>query len=140
MLLLTLSLAFADALGPEPENCPNGSIGTSSHAGEWCAPADCSADDECTEGGCVADVGLCIVESEESCGGWNPDTGEECTFTKREVLDKCSTQDDCSEGTCEIADRCATPGVAEACGCSTGLQGWVAGLMGAFVLLMARVR
>ncbi len=50
-MLLLLPLALADVVNPEPENCPSGSFGTSSHSGEWCAPSTCSSDGEC-EGAC----------------------------------------------------------------------------------------
>jgi len=147
-MLWLLSIALADMIGPAPEGCLKGSFGVSDHAGEWCAPSECSSDDDCRRGGCVADVGLCVVESVEDCSTEDPD----CTFTKREALAPCTPEAPCTAGTCQVVSRCVEPSAREAiqkatqplkpkrCGCSTGLQGWVAGLMGAVVLLLARVR
>ena len=123
MLLLLLHLATnpaaADAIGPDPEDCPNGSIGTSSHAGEWCEPTTCfTGDGECNEGSCVQDLGLCVTREEVGCGGMRADSAEPCTFTKEEAHGTCSEQADCSVGTCEIASRCGSKAAA-VCGCSS---------------------
>ncbi len=118
MLLVMVNLALADAIGPDPEGCPNGSIGTSSHAGEWCEPTVCFVDDaECRTGDCVEGIGLCITREEVGCGGMRRDSGEPCTFTKEEAHGTCSEQSDCSQGSCEIASRCGSK-VAAVCGCS----------------------
>jgi hypothetical protein len=136
-MVLLLSFALADVINAEPTNCPAGSIGTSSHSGEWCTPDECESDDECLNQPCSVDVGLCVVTTEEQCGGMISDTAD-CTFTKREVLGKCQTDADCDDGVpCEIADRCSRAGT---CGCSTGGSPWFAALVGAMTLLLARLR
>jgi hypothetical protein len=49
MALLTgAATAQADAIPPPPA-CPPGSRGASSHAGQWCAPAPCARDGDCTQ-------------------------------------------------------------------------------------------
>ena len=138
-MLLLLPLALADVVNPEPENCPSGSFGTSSHSGEWCAPSTCSSDGEC-EGACEA-VGLCIESSEQSCGGMQSDSGEPCTFVKEEVHGKCSVGADCDDGIpCVVEDRCAD-GFLSVCGCSsTSTAPWLASLAGLMMLLFARMR
>jgi len=142
VMLVLLSLALADAVNAEPENCPSGSDGVSSHSGEWCAPTTCRSDDECNELPCSPDVGLCIETTEDvPCGGGWIDTAEPCTFTKEEVFDKCDSDSDCDDGVpCVIADRCARPGLDARCGCSASPHSWLAGVAGLFVLLLARMR
>ena len=48
MTLLVLTLlttpVLADVVGPEPENCPDGSDPWSSHAGNWCEASYCADD------------------------------------------------------------------------------------------------
>ena len=42
--------ARADSIAPRPA-CPPGSLGRSSHAGQWCAAAPCTADSDCKRKG-----------------------------------------------------------------------------------------
>jgi hypothetical protein len=114
LLFLTLFLspvALADVVMDPPEDCPAGSEGTSSHAGEWCEEQTCDADDadaSCPEGTECLSTSVCLDVYEDECGGLQPDTGEPCTFEVREVLGSCETDDDCERGTCVTADRCAS--------------------------------
>ena len=128
--------ALADAVSAEPEDCPEGSDGTSSHAGEWCEELTCDADEECPEGTSCETSSVCLDVYETSCGGWQPETGEPCTFEVREVLGDCESDDDCEVGTCETDTRCVEPGLLgskgdDCSGCSQAhLAQSTAGLMG----------
>lgn len=157
-MVLLLSLAWADLIRPQPITCLPGSYERSNHSGTWCAPSFCSSTEDCKRGDCVAEVGLCLVETEEACRGKNPN----CTFTKTKVVGACSTQDDCEAGDCKVSKRCMQPVVAPSpadeppppevpppvtpvtettsCGFGSGLSSWMTGLLGVFVLLMGRVR
>jgi MYXO-CTERM domain-containing protein len=116
ILLLLVRLAAADVVNPEPTNCPPGSVGTSSHAGEWCTPAPTCEEQVCADS--CREIGLCVTETEEECGGMQPDTGEPCTFIRTEVHGRCRTQDDCDAGTCIVEERCVDRGPLS-CGCAS---------------------
>lgn len=119
-LLIGALTARADVVGPEPEDCPAGSIGTSNHSGAYCTPRLC-ADSPCDDGVCET-TGLCVLEEERQCGGMTT-PGSPCTYTHREVFGTCEGDGDCSEGSCVIDEYCVDPSSkdSEICGCaSTG--------------------
>ena len=135
-LVLSASLAHADAVGPEPTNCPPGSRGVSSHAGEWCEATECPPDECGTDERC-AEQGLCIEVEQRECGGLRPDTAEPCFIEAHIAHGRCRTNDDCDVGTCEIADRCIARGpLAGGCGCS-GVDGLPAAFAGVLLLVGA---
>lgn len=103
VLLLALRLAQADVVNPEPTNCPQGSIGASSHLGEWCTPDLCTSTTECEDGQTCASRGLCIEEDTTT------DSAQERSRTL--VLDTCEEQADCREGTCTFLEVCASEGL-----------------------------
>jgi hypothetical protein len=130
--------AHADAVGPLPEDCPSGSIGASSHAGNWCTPWLCEERD-CELGTTCENTGLCVLEEERECGGQT--SGEPCTFTYREAFGPCETDDDCDQGRCVTDDYCVEPtppDEASSCGCSTGAGASMVFLLGLLPLLGAR--
>ena len=162
-MVLLLSLAWAALIRPKPITCVPGSYVETNHSGTWCEPHYCgSAVVPCTEGECVPDVGHCVVENVVKCGGRKRD----CTLTRTEVVGACSTQDDCSTGECTFESRCVKPEfvpssvkdppaddeappavtpptetpTSSSCGYISGLPPWVAGLLGAFLLVVARLR
>ena len=157
-MMLLPTLAFADAIGPPPEKCPPGSVGTSSHEGDWCQPGTCSTDGHCPDNAsCKPDVGLCVTHDEVPCGGLYPRDMEPCTTTLDVAHDACATNADCSEGTCEIAHRCVpswnplrgitkkapTSGSKQGCGCGRDAAPGGAGaalLLGLLLLRLRRVR
>jgi hypothetical protein len=104
-LSLWPALAWADAIEPPPESCPDGSNPTSSHAGSWCEASYCPTG-TCSEGSCRP-VGLCVLTEERSAGGWNIDG----RITVHEAFGPCDGPEDCERGTCEIVDRCAPAGL-----------------------------
>ncbi|MCB9795623.1 MAG: hypothetical protein H6741_23240 [Alphaproteobacteria bacterium] len=127
MILLALSLlatpSFADVVGPEPENCPDGSDPWSSHAGNWCEASYCGDDpDACGEGETCQEISLCVETEERGVGGGWADSAEPGTFTAHEVHGTCDPGDECDAGVCETEMRCAPEGgpVKQACGCATG--------------------
>ncbi|HJN72679.1 MAG TPA: hypothetical protein QGF58_01980 [Myxococcota bacterium] len=130
MFQLLIPLAFADAVSFDSSlDCPRGSTITASHIGSWCLPNECDAN-ECNEGACVADVGLCVTREEVACGGRVADSAD-CTFEKVEAHKTCDEQSDCTTGTCETADRCATAKQRACGGCAT------TGAVGLGALLLA---
>ena len=163
MVLAALFLsvpAYADVVGPEPEDCPSGSIGTASHAGEWCMPWLC-AERACELGTTCENTGLCVLEEERACGG--DTSGTPCTYTHREVFGPCETTDDCASGTCVTAEYCVEPAPpgndtsggdtsggdtasggtsdgSKGCSCSTGAGASMVFLLGLLPLLGARRR
>jgi hypothetical protein len=121
VLLATLLLSMparADAIGPPPEDCPSGSKGTSSHAGNWCAPLPCT-DGVCGEGTTCETTGLCILREENRPCGGRPGP-EPCTFTYQEAFGPCATDADCTRGTCVTDDYCVEAGLGGSwCSCAS---------------------
>ncbi len=60
--MLWISAARADVIRPPPEQCPDGSRPTSTHAGPHCTPRDCENGEPCDEGLECQRVPLCVVE------------------------------------------------------------------------------
>jgi hypothetical protein len=152
LCLLLPTLALADAIGPPPEKCPPGSVGVSSHEGDWCQPATCLLDTTCDDGAkCRPGVGLCVTHEVVPCGGLRPVEMEPCTTTRDEAHKPCAADADCAQGTCEVASRCVeswnplrikkTDGK-EGCGCGrdSAPDGLGAALLLGLLLLRLRRR
>src|SRR5512141_1015376 len=61
-LLARSGAARADMVQPPPENCPPGTHGASTHAGQYCQPRPCSETGACAAG-TICSVGhLCVSE------------------------------------------------------------------------------
>jgi len=73
VLLLAPTVASADAVGPPPSMCPEGSTAVGfCHGPPTCEIADCSGDADCEAGEVCAPRNLCVVEhccSGRCCGG-----------------------------------------------------------------------
>ncbi len=135
-LWLAAPVAFADAIPMEPNNCPLGSSGRSSHAGTWCEATTCAAESDCADGQGCRSVGLCVDVQEWACGGMMPETAEPCTFTVNEAKGRCSTDADCTgTATCVTANRCTSTGLLGCGGCDStaSISGFAA--IGGFIML-----
>lgn len=125
MLVLLLSaLAWADAIDMPPDDCPNGSQGSSSHCGTFCFPTVCdpaappstvgqpSSSLQCGEGeSCEAQVGLCVEKSTgpATCGRM-PEGIDNPQVERHDAKGTCSSNSDCESGQeCLIAARCVKP-------------------------------
>ena len=63
MLALFAGTARADAVPPEPEDCPVGSVGATSHCGAVCHALVCANDGECPDGtACLASKACILVD------------------------------------------------------------------------------
>ena len=96
MILLGISLAFADAIPMAPE-CLPGATGRTSHSGQYCALTDESA--------C-----LCFVEEQVACGGRRmySEDEEPCMVDRKRVTGACEPDGSCAEGACAGAEACVT--------------------------------
>lgn len=122
LLLIALATAsLADVVDPEPERCPDGSRGITSHAGAWCEATDCSDDPEvCNEDEACEEVSLCIETISYQAGGNWGDSAEPPTYTSDVAHGTCRTDANCSEGTCQTAMRCVQAGaLKQTCGCTS---------------------
>jgi hypothetical protein len=107
LLLGAPSTALADAISGPPEDCPRGSEGTSSHAGEWCRPTTCTDDAACREDHrCQEALGLCVGQEERWYGRWGGPEDQN-TYMTDVVYGACSSDADCGQGSCVVARRCA---------------------------------
>lgn len=115
MLAFLMLPALADVVGPNPTDCPPGSIGTANHNGPYCTPSTC--ENGCADGQECRTVGLCILEEERNCGGMQ-DPENPCTYTHVEATAACEGPTDCGgDTTCVMAERCVE--TAGTCGCDT---------------------
>lgn len=104
VVLCALSVAMADVVGPEPEDCPAGSVGAANHSGGFCRPAPCG----CTEGDACEPVPLCVLQEERPCGGMQ-DPEVPCTYIHVEAFGPCVRDLDCRTGRCITDDWCEEP-------------------------------
>lgn len=104
-LLLLSSDAHADAVPPEPDDCPEGAVGDTDHGGPHCRPTECTTSSECKDKAgywgrdksftCKADVGLCVKVVD-------------IVYGKRPTaMDDCDDDGDCDDGAkCIVTKRC----------------------------------
>jgi len=96
----------ADAVRPEPRNCPDGSQGATGHAGPYCAPIPCTSDAECTAvraGWVCREVPLCV--NQVTYTDWS---GQR--YTRDEVVGPCAADGSCTPpATCDTSKKCAPP-------------------------------
>jgi hypothetical protein len=59
-LLFVSFSAYADVVGPGPENCPVGSTAESTHTADFCSPSACKTDSDCEGGDVCQESSLCI--------------------------------------------------------------------------------
>ena len=131
LALLGSAHAAADDLSPPPERCPRGSVGTTEHAGQWCAATRCESDADCARDGLrrqgldyVSDASrvcreasLCVVEEQYTLGGLH--AAAPPTSTRRVARGECLDGRCPAGGECRAERRCvlaseASPAVAAA--------------------------
>jgi MYXO-CTERM domain-containing protein len=142
-ILLSASVAAADAVAPPPTDCPNGTHGESSHTGPYCAPQTCSSDADCSGGQTCRELAMCIAQ--QACGGLMLDAGPypdggfppPCRFDAVHGL--CNAGAACTTGTCETRRVCAAPepSASPGCGCRAGAGGSIAGALAVIALGLA---
>ncbi|MBX3275433.1 MAG: hypothetical protein KF729_34530 [Sandaracinaceae bacterium] len=110
--------AAADDLSPPPERCPRGAVGTTEHAGEWCAATRCERDADCTgvglrrqglgystDGSRVCrEAALCVVEEQYTLGGLH--AAAPPTSTRRVARGECLDGRCPAGGECRAERRC----------------------------------
>jgi len=69
--LLLPATTRADAISGPPA-CPPGSRGQSSHSGQWCAPATCTDDTQCSPAATCRPWRVCTRASDVELGGLRP--------------------------------------------------------------------
>lgn len=71
--------AHADVVQSPPDDCPAGSVGVTSHAGQWCAARPCTSDAECapppydrtSPRRICRELSLCVRSEQYTPGGWH---------------------------------------------------------------------
>ncbi len=112
--------ALADVVPAEPKRCTTGSSGTSSHAGSYCRPDNCTTNDECKEGKVCVEWPLCIHKVQTTEGGKHPANMKPRKITLLKVASRCANQTQCSSPhVCDTGKRCVSQ-VSAQCGCSQG--------------------
>ena len=135
MLLALTALALADVVSDPPEDCPPGSVGSTSHRGTRCAPLLCN-DATCNDDLTCQNLSLCVVSST-----FTVDTADPHEITELDVVGLCAEDGSCVEGTCTAQEVCAEEGAGESklCGCASGAGAPSALLtLGAFAALRRR--
>ena len=111
--------ARADVIMPAPDDCPEGTEGSSSHCGPKCVRVACDLNEACGDDATCGELSLCVEA--RSCwtnGGQYEDTT---------IVGTCSEGSPCAAGTCEAVTTCIptdAPGtdetqvIEQGCGCS----------------------
>lgn len=138
----------ADAINGPPDDCAKGSVGVSSHQGEWCQPQPCETDVDCkqiwtqrerVDGKCES-TSLCIGTRKvypHHRSGSDAGPRDQPIATKA-----CGRLETCGGGAvCETAKRCVVPSTSKVsvdnakrgCGCGktsgTSKSGALVGLV-----------
>ncbi|MEQ9320971.1 MAG: MYXO-CTERM sorting domain-containing protein [Polyangiaceae bacterium] len=100
------STAAADAVPPEPTDCPAGSIGSTCHGGPFCRPDTCDTANDCDAGFICEDTQACI--STIDCGGIGGPAPTDA------YEGPCGSGDSCTDGTCQPIKICLPEGGATA--------------------------
>ncbi len=109
----------ADAVGPPPSSCPDGSRGESCHGGDFCSPERCSDEIDCDGDEYCDTVRLCI-DRIDCASGWTP-PGEH--YWNDTVEGHCAGgESECSTGSCQMVRVCISDWDADftgryGCGC-----------------------
>ena len=103
-LLLSCGVARADVVSPPPEDCADGSTGSTCHWGPHCVPLTCEDDSSCDGAGLTCrNVQLCIEEI-DCGGGWGGHHYVDAAFGS------CADGARCTRGTCQGIRVCAPGG------------------------------
>ncbi len=129
--------AAADSISVEPEDCPTGSAGVTSHCGAECAPLPCKVDGDCRDKKVCRPTKLCIEKGERPGCGRVPD---QIKYPYQVVHGECPSGGKCGKGTCEEARRCVPPPLLSCEGCHVGgaSGAWLFPLLGLALLLLRR--
>ena len=111
-VLAVPSLAAADAIGPEPTDCPAGSDAIICHGPPTCAALHCTSDGDCDPGLHCAPLALC-TES-HSCGGILG------APVYDHAISDCNASGGCAEGTCMNGSFCVPDGTDAGAGMDGG--------------------
>lgn len=95
--------ARADAIGPGPAECPDGSTPDACHGAEYCDPVTCTSDASCTGGKICKPVSVCIRP--DACFGGDSDSDTPV----KDLVKMCGEGVTCSEGACEQLILCIDP-------------------------------
>ena len=118
LALLVPAVATADAIGPPPDSCPNGSVGVGSHCGAVCLPRSCgAADDEPCEAGEVCREVRACIDTRSCAGAVSP------AYLVDVMTARCDASERCDTGTCEAVHVCvaqSNPSNTEGGGCAGG--------------------
>jgi hypothetical protein len=101
-------LAWADAVPPEPEDCLDGTRGSTCHGGPYCAPDSCTQDTDCTGGEVCRDRQLCLGSIDCTGGFTDPDAGP---FLSDQITGACEGGAGCdAPAVCTTMKVCVAPG------------------------------
>jgi len=132
--LLTSSHAGADAVGPPPKECPDGTKGESCHGGPYCDPNECTDSSKCGAGQTCAPVQYCTKQI-NCAGGWGKGP-----YYHTDVKGLCGSDGKCSSGTCSTLMVCADETPERGCSCDAAGGAGAGVLLGLVLVLAACVR
>jgi MYXO-CTERM domain-containing protein len=121
LLALISAPARADVVRSEPENCPDGSFGNTSHCGPYCEALTCTTDRDCTAGRTCQPVKACTHTYEcfdpaptvhgGSCSNATcTDAKDTCQSVKLCILNENPTTDDSGSSGTNPGATTGTPG------------------------------
>jgi len=109
LVLAATAPAQADVIMSPTMACPTGSITSTSHSGEWCAPTTCERPADCREGFTCERASVCIAEETYQPGGLGASPEPQ---TREVAVAACGSQADCpANSVCREARRCVPASV-----------------------------
>ncbi len=119
-LSLSSAAARADAIGPPPTDCPDGTMGDSCHGGQFCHPVTCMTDSDCTAGQTCQVRPFCIVQINCAGGFVDPDASPGM-YDQPGAQGPCATTSDCDAGaTCSMENVCVSASASDSGSSSSG--------------------
>lgn len=109
VLALSPTLAHADALGPPPASCPEGSAPVACHGPETCEIADCITEGDCRAGERCMQRMLCVRE--HCCSGVACTIPDSMPLRYTHVAGPCGASGSCGDPSLSCAShRVCVPG------------------------------
>ncbi len=125
--------ATADVVGPDAEDCVEGTSGRSCHGGPYCRPDRCLVSADCSGGETCQELGLCV--GKVGCAGMLDPGEDPADYERDDITGRCTPGETGACSTCQTIKVCAGPGAQAGGSDDGGCRGVAAG--GASLLSLA---
>ncbi len=122
LAIFTGADAFADVVGPPPDNCAPGFEPATCHGGPHCRPIECAMDSDCMNGGTCTPGNYCIEEI--ICAGLLPEDASVDPYKKKSMVGLCDNGATCAApSTCMNLKVCIPPNMGSSSGAMSSTSG-----------------